>query len=446
MTSSPGFYLVSLGCPKNLVDSEGMATLLRRAGYLPADRPEEADLLIVNTCGFIAPAREESQAVLRELAQARRRGQKIIAAGCYAQRSPDELSAAIPGLDGLLGTRHWMEIVSLARRLVPTPPHAAEGRGEVLRAAVQGGSAYLKVADGCRRSCAFCAIPLIKGTAVSRPLEAILADARRLAERGVQEIILIAQDTSDYGFDLGLRDGLALLLDELVAAVPQVPWIRVMYAFPGRVTAHLIETLARHPQILPYIDIPLQHAHPAVLRRMRRPSDVEEMRRTVRRLRAALPDVAIRTTFLVGFPGETEEEFQTLLDFVAEMEFDRAGVFTYSHEEGTPAYALPDDVPEEVKAERRERLMELQQGISLRKNQALIGRRLDVLVEGVGDGLSVGRSYRDAPEIDGLVLVPTELPVGEIVPVRITEALEYDLVGELAARRGRRRRIPAPPQ
>jgi ribosomal protein S12 methylthiotransferase len=463
MSKSRRFYLISLGCPKNLVDSAGMATLLEHAGYTTATTPEEADLLIVNTCGFIAPAREESVAVLRELAQARRPGQRIIAAGCYSQRSPHELVEAVAGIDGLIGTRRWMDIVTLVEQLdVSLPaslhPLVAKRQGGVKKAqpviyhlpettevgqdvpgvprvAVQGASAYLKLADGCRRSCAFCAIPLIKGPAVSRPPEAILADARWLAERGVREIILIAQDTTDYGHDLRMfrqgraQEGLVELLERLVAAVAQVTWIRLMYAYPGRVTERLIETMARHPQILPYLDIPLQHAHPRVLRRMRRPADVERVRRTVERLRAVMPEVVIRTTFLVGYPGETEAEFQVLLDFVTEMEFDHVGVFTYSHEEGTAAARLKDNVPSEVKEERRERLMAVQQRISLERNRALVGRMLDVLIEGQGDGLSVGRSTRDAPEIDGLVLVQTELPVGKIVPVRITAALEYDLVG-----------------
>jgi ribosomal protein S12 methylthiotransferase len=447
------FYLISLGCPKNLVDSAGLATLLEQAGYTAADVPEQADLLVVNTCGFIEPAREESRAVLQELVQARRPGQRIVAAGCYSQRCPDELAQAVPGVDGLIGTRRWMDILTLVGQLderrartvgqelichLPETPVAGQEVAGVPRVAVQGASAYLKLADGCRRSCAFCAIPLIKGPAVSRPPEAVLADAAWLAGRGVQEIILIAQDTTDYGRDLGMREGPALskaeglaeLLERLAAAVPQVPWVRLMYAYPDRITERLIETMARHRQILPYLDIPLQHAHPGVLRRMRRPADVERVRRTVEQLRVAMPEIAIRTTFLVGYPDETEVEFQTLLDFVAEMGFDRVGVFTYSHEAGTPAARLADDVPPEVKEERRERLMVVQQPISLAKNQALVGRTLDVLVEGQGEGLSVGRSYRDAPEIDGLVLVQAELPVGKIVPVHITGALEYDLVGE----------------
>ncbi len=440
MDQQQRFYLISLGCPKNLVDSTGLATLLERAGYTAADAPEEADLLIVNTCGFIEPAREESRAVLQELTHTRRPGQRIIAAGCYTQRYPDELVAAVPGIDGIIGTRRWMDIVTLAGRLRGTiekpvyhlPETRAVGQNapDVPRVAAQGASAYLKVGDGCRRSCAFCAIPLIKGTAVSRPPDDILADVHWLAEWGIQEIILVAQDTTNYGHDLGLREGIAELLEQIVTVAPQVPWVRMMYAYPDRVTKRLIKTMARHPQILPYLDIPLQHAHPAVLRRMRRPPDIAAVRHTIKRLRAVMPNVAIRTTCLVGYPGETEAEFRALLDFTAEMAFDRVGVFAYSHEQGTPAARLDDDVPPEVKEERRERLMEVQQPISLAKNQALVGQTLDVLIEGQGDGMSVGRSYRDAPEIDGLVLVQAELPIGEIVPVRITAALEYDLVGE----------------
>ncbi len=419
-----------------------MATLLERAGYVFVDSPEEASLLIVNTCAFIAPAREESRSVLQELARNKRPGQYLIAAGCYPQRSPDELIRAVPGIDALIGTRHWVDIVTLVRRLLDSraamkrerpvhhqSPTAMVQASDVPHVAIQGRSAYLRIADGCRRSCAFCAIPLIKGPAVSRPPDAVISDARWLAERGVQEIILIAQDTTDYGYDLGMKEGLAELLEQLVAAVPEVPWIRLMYAYPGRITERLIETMARHPQILHYLDLPLQHAHPDVLRRMRRPDDIDEVRRTIARLREALPGLALRTTFLTGYPGESEAEFQSLLDFVREIEFDRVGIFTYSHEEGTPAAQLADDVPAAVKEERRGKLMEVQQSISLAHNRRLVGKTLDVLIEGYGDGLSVGRSYRDAPEIDGLVLVEAKLPVGEIIPLYITGALEYDLIG-----------------
>jgi len=445
------FYLISLGCPKNLVDSEGIATLLQRAGYEPAAVPGEADLLIVNTCGFIEPAREESRAVLRDLAASKRPEQRIIAAGCYSERYPRELADEVPGIDALIGTRRWMDILDLVEQLegrekqpppaqpvyhLPEAPTVGQDTRGVIRAAAQGASAYLKLADGCRRACAFCAIPLIKGPAVSRPPEDILRDARRLADLGFQEIILIAQDTTDYGHDLDVEHGvdeqhpLATLLESLVERVPEVPWIRLMYAYPGQITERLIATMARHPQVLPYVDLPLQHADPDLLRRMRRPANVNRVRDTIGSLRDAMPEIAIRTTFLVGYPGETEEAFQTLLEFVEEMRFDRVGVFTYSEEEGTPAAELEDDVPAEVKEDRRERLMAVQQPISLGKNQELVGETLDVLIEGQDEGLSVGRSYRDAPEVDGLVLVQEELPIEELLPVRVVAAMTYDLIAE----------------
>ncbi len=300
----------------------------------------------------------------------------------------------------------------------------------MLRSALQGSSAYLKIADGCRRPCAFCSIPLIKGPAVSRRPEQIIAEAQTLADMGAQELILIAQDTTDYGSDLGLKDGLAALLEGLTRAVPGVPWIRVLYAYPGYVTDRLIEVMAGHPQILPYLDMPLQHAHPDTLLRMRRPANMEWVHRTLEKMRKALPALALRTTFIVGYPGETEAEFQTLLDFVNEIQFDRVGVFPFSFEPGTTSEPLGDPIPTEVKEERIERLMTLQSGISLERNQAWVGKTLPVLTEGSNDGITVGRSYRDAPEIDGLVFVDGELPIGQIQTVRITGALTYDLTGE----------------
>lgn len=445
------YFLLSLGCSKNTVDSHSMAALLESAGMRSTAHAHRAEVLIVNTCGFIASAREESLGALRKLAADKRPGQLLIAAGCLAQRAGAELATQVPGLDGVIGTRRWMDIVDLVRRLRarphPEPIYHLPGdaitvggdeRG-VLRAAVQGPSAYLKIADGCRRPCAFCAIPLIKGTAVSRPLERILAEARALRDRGVQELILIAQDTTDYGYDLGLRDGLAELLERLVAAVPDVPWIRIMYAYPGYVTERLISVMAAHRQILPYLDIPLQHADRRTLLRMRRPANIEWVHETIATLRAALPDLAIRTTFIVGYPGETDEEFETLIRFVEQLRFDRVGCFTYSFEPGTPSAALPDPVPEEVKSARRDLLMSTQQPISLARNQAWIGRTLEVLVEGhaeatdedghpTGETISLARSFRDAPEIDGYVLVEGELPTGALVPVRVTGALVYDLI------------------
>ncbi len=438
---SKRFHLVSLGCSKNTVDSESMAQLLGGAGYRATDKPGEAEVLIVNTCGFIGPAKKESVEVLNQLAQGKKRGQMLIAAGCLSQRYGAELMKWVPGLDGLIGTRRWMDIVDFVGKLRERPhpeplyhlPEEATVVGSdehgALRAAVQGASAYLKIADGCRRPCAFCAIPLIKGTAVSRPIESLLGEARQLEAQGVRELILIAQDTTDYGHDLGMRDGLSTLLEQLTLAAPGMDWIRIMYAFPGYVTDRLIETMATHPQIVRYLDMPLQHGHPLTLRRMRRPANVEWVHKTIAKMRAAMPDLAIRSTFIVGYPGETEEEFQTLLDFVEELRFDRVGVFTFSFEPGTESAQYGDPVPEEVKQERRERLMVVQQRISLEKNQAQIGKTLNVLVEGNGDGLSVGRSYRDAPEIDGMVIVDGEAPVGEMVPVRISGAMAYDLSG-----------------
>lgn len=435
------FYLVSLGCAKNTVDSDSMAQLLQRDGYRPVRNPERAEVLIVNTCGFIGPAREESLEVLRQMAAVKRAGQVLIAAGCLTQRYGMEVARQVRGVDGILGTRRWMDILQVVRQLRRGPhpqplyhlPDQAVTVGtdeqQTLRASVAGSSAYLKIADGCRRPCAFCAIPLIKGTAVSRPMEAILDEARRLRDAGVRELILIAQDTTDYGHDLGLRDGLAALLERLTAAVPDMDWIRILYAFPGYVTDRLIEVMATHSQILPYLDIPLQHAHPETLKRMRRPANVEAVRRTLAKMRTAMPGLAIRTTFIVGYPGETEEEFQTLLDFVDEMRFDRAGTFQYSFETGTPGEPLGDPIPPEVKEARYQRLMERQQAISLQINQSFLGRTLDVLIEGCSNGLSVGRSYRDAPEIDGLVLVEGQLEVGHILPVKITGAMAYDLTG-----------------
>jgi ribosomal protein S12 methylthiotransferase len=433
------YFMISLGCAKNTVDAESMGQLLDDAGHQAVGAPEEADLLIVNTCGFIEAARAESIGALRELAAARRPDQWLVAAGCLAQRYGRALAEQAPGLDGILGARRWMDVVALAERLrlgrrgplydLPDEGVVAPDPPGVLRAVVQGASAYLKIADGCRRPCAFCAIPLIKGAARSRPPEAIVAEARRLVQAGVLEIVLIAQDTTDYGRDLGLRDGLASLIDGILTAAPHLRWLRIMYAYPGAITLRLIETMARHPQVCHYLDLPLQHGHPDVLQRMRRPASLDRVRGQIEAAQAAMPDLALRTTFIVGFPGETEAEFAELELFVREMAFDKVGVFTYSHEEGTAAAALPDDVPPEVKGERYERLMALQQSISLARNQQQVGRRLEVLLEGAGDGLSLGRTYRDAPEIDGLAIIEEELPVGEMVRARIVGAMEYDLVG-----------------
>jgi ribosomal protein S12 methylthiotransferase len=421
-----------------------MVRLLKHQNHRLVDDPAQAEVLIVNTCGFIEDAREESIAELRELADQKRAGQLLIAAGCLSQYWGETLVKAVPGLDALLGTRRWNEILALIEDLqrhrgtaartylsLPGEPvlSSEDGGPQIAR---QGVSAYLKIAEGCSAPCAFCAIPLIKGPAVSRPVDAVVLDAVDAVHRGIKEIILIAQDTTAYGRDRGERDALPDLIESILSAAPALHWLRLMYAYPGKVSPRLIDVMAADARVCHYLDLPLQHAHPEVLRRMKRPANVERTARLIEHLRRAMPDIALRTSLIVGYPGETQSEFETLLDFVSEFRFDRVGVFQYSPEAGTPAAKLPEPVPEEVKAERYDRLMALQQGISLEINHAQVGRVLDVLIEGVGDGLALGRSYRDAPEIDGLVLVPQELAVGEIVPVQITGAMEYDLVGEVA--------------
>jgi ribosomal protein S12 methylthiotransferase len=437
------YFIASLGCAKNTVDSESMAILLNREGYQAVIDPLEAEFLIVNTCGFIHDARQESLDVLQELSDQKQPGQILIGAGCLTQRFPHLVTDQIKKIDGVFGTRRWMDIVQVAKTAgkprqpkplyhLPDVKTIGKEKEGLLRAAVQGGSAYLKIADGCRRSCAYCAIPLIKGTQVSRPINHIIQDAQALQEMNVQELVLISQDTSDYGADFKLKNGLVALLKELVPAVPDIPWLRILYTFPGFVTDELIDFMAAQPQILNYLDLPLQHAHPDVLKRMNRPSNMEWVYKTIARMRSAMPDLAMRTTFIVGYPGETEEEFNFLLDFIQEMQFDHLGAFTFSFEEGTPSAPLGDPIPQEVKQYRWEQIMLLQEQISLAKNQAWIGKTLPVLIEGHGDGVSVGRSYRDAPEIDGLVIIDgEELPVGTIVNAQFTDALPHDMIAKL---------------
>ena len=434
------FHIVSLGCAKNSVDADSMAQLLINAGYDLVTDPRRARVIIVNTCGFIGPAKEESFNALAEMAANKKSSQVLIAAGCLTQRYGAEVTRRAAGIDDILGTRRWMDIVDVvesrcgaghSESRYQLSGAAAVGSDEhgALRVSVEGASAYLKIADGCCRRCAFCIIPSIKGPAVSRPRESILAEARSLQDMGVREIILIAQNTTDYGYDLGLKNGLAHLLTEMTTAVPRVDWIRVLYAYPGGVTNELIEVMATHKQLVPYLDLPLQHAHPSTLRRMHRPANVDSVRNTLGKMRQAIPDLALRTTFIVGYPGETEKEFQTLLDFVEEIRFDKVGVFKFSFEPGTASEKLGDPIPDELKEERMKRLMEKQQAISLKRNRGFVGRILDVLIEGAGDDMSVGRSYRDAPKIDGLVLVKGQIPAGQLVPVRIERAMVYDLSG-----------------
>ncbi len=432
-----------MGCPKNEVDSEGIHRHMEQAGFRAVDAPQRADVLIVNTCGFIGDALDESVAALRELAAQKRASQRLIAAGCLAERVGEALLQQVDGIDAVLGTRRWSEIARLVRHVqsgrmplawTGDPEETAYGiwyeRAATPRMERQA-TAYLKIADGCSAPCAFCTIPMIKGPYRSRQEDAILAEAAALAASGTRELILIAQDTTSYGHDLGARR-LPQLLRALSTRVSGVRWIRLMYAYPQFVSQELMDVMAGTPNICRYLDLPLQHAHPDVLRRMRRPADMDAVRRLLASLRGAMPDIALRTTFIVGYPGETEAEFQALLDFMSEIRFDRVGIFAYSREEGTPAAELPAQIPDAVKQARRDRAMEHQQQISLARNMAFVGREMDVLIEGSGDGLSVGRTYRDAPEIDGLVLIAEEAPPGEFVRVRITGAMEYDLVGDIA--------------
>ena len=433
------FLIESLGCAKNTVDSNAMAALLQRAGMRAVVDAKKADVVIVNTCGFIRPAQEESVQVLNSYIKNKQKNQIVIAAGCLSERERGKLSEQTPGLDGALSTRRWMDILAVIQYLQgdrespylhfpPTEQFTVSHSG-IPAVAIQGASAYLKIADGCDRQCAFCAIPGIKGPMVSRHPEDVFRDARYLQQNGVKEIILIAQDSTAYGRDLGMQDGLPDLLEGLIPHIPQVPWVRVMYTFPGSISQRLITVMQTHTQILPYLDIPLQHAAPSVLKRMRRPSNITHVRELLAKMRAEISDLALRTTFIVGFPGETEDEFKALVQFIDDIKFDHVGIFPYYHEPGTPSYDLQDSVPEAVKNERIQTLAALQEEISLEKNQAWVGRQLDVLVEGNGDGVSIARSFRDAPEIDGLTFLDTIIEPGELVQAHITGAMIHDLIG-----------------
>jgi ribosomal protein S12 methylthiotransferase len=454
-----------------------MASLLSGAGYDQADSPSDADVVIVNTCAFLQAAVDESVGELRAVTEAKREGQIVIAAGCMSQRYAHEVPAWVPGVDGVLSTRSWPDIVpfvegvrgagkqvpgagnqtSMPLQLLGTPHSAlrtdpvwapiapVQPTAQIKRfqRKAKGPSAYVKISEGCDHKCAFCIIPAIRGKHISRPIEEIADEIRELSEQGVREAVLIAQDSTYYGVDLGLRDGLARLFDAIVDRAPDISWLRLMYAYPTQVTSGLVETMARHPQVAKYIDMPLQHAHPDMLRRMKRPNDVERTRRIVGELREAMPDIAIRTTFIVGFPGETEEEFKTLLRFLEEMQFDNVGMFTYSPEKGTPAAEMPGQVSEKLKHKRYKEAMLLQQKIAARKNRGMVGKTIDVLVDGTGtldDGkgrqvpIYAGRTYRQAPEVDGMVFIKApkegELRQGSMVKVRVTESTEYDLWGK----------------
>jgi ribosomal protein S12 methylthiotransferase len=430
------YHLTTLGCPKNTTDSERLVRELRRAGHAPVATVDDADVLIVNSCGFIDAAKQESAAVTRDLGAHKRPGQRLLVIGCWSQIEP-ERAAAVPGVDGTFGIEAWEAVSGWLGASEPvdipdTDPAPASG--------ARRATAYLKISDGCARPCTFCNIPAIKGRDFrSTPLDALVADAQRLTDEGVRELILVAQDSTAYGDDLGERDALPVLLERLAAETP-VQWLRLMYAYPGFVSDRLIETMAAIPQVCHYLDIPLQHGSPSVLKRMKRPHNMEMVQSTLDRLRTAMPDIAIRTTFLVGFPGETKAEFEELLDFVREARFDRAGCFAFSPQPGTPAAAMPGPVADRLKERRQRRLMAVQERIAADVNAALIGRELPILVESMegqttddGDPIFVGRSYRDAPEVDGLVFCQGVARPGSMPVVRITGSLGHDLLAQPAA-------------
>ena len=434
-------FIINLGCAKNLVDSNVISQMLTSAGYQHAYSMKEAKFIIVNTCGFIHDARVESQEVIADALKNRRKGQYVIASGCLSQRLNAELYQQFPSLDGLVGTRNLQDVLLLLDDLSQsdrpkqnTLPAYTKLMvdANISNTIIQGGSSYLKIADGCHRTCAFCAIPLIKGPLVSRSREAVIRDALSLQDAGVKEINLIAQDVTAYGLDRSESDALADLLTELLPQIPNVPWVRLLYTYPGMVTDRLIDLMAGNNQLLPYLDMPLQHADPTVLKAMSRPSNMDWVTNTIARMRRLIPNLVVRTTMIVGYPTESERSFEVLRDFVRDTEFDHLGVFTYSPEMDTSSYDLTDTIPLEVKEDRKAELMKLQANISLARLKQLKGKTLDLLVEGVNpeEHLLVGRTYRDAPEIDGLAIATGIAKEGDLVSIRVTNTTDYDIIGE----------------
>lgn len=429
--------LISLGCDKNLVDSEVMLGLLNKAGYQLTNDETEADVVVVNTCAFISDAKEESINTIIEMGELKKTGKlkKLIVAGCLSQRYKDEIMKELPEIDVIIGATNYDKIVeaigtdeeSIVDDINYTPRPIAE-RIVTTNASM----AYFKIAEGCNKLCTYCIIPHIRGRYRSMPMDSLIASAEKLASDGIKELVLVAQETTLYGVDLYGEKKLPELLTKL-SEIEGIEWIRLLYCYPEEITDELIEVMATNPKICHYVDIPIQHSENAILKRMGRRTSREDIVELVGRLRTAMPDIAIRTTLISGFPGETQELHDGLVDFVDECEFDRLGVFTYSPEEGTPAAEYEDQVDGELAAKWRDEIMELQQEISYEKNQQMIGSTQKVLIEGylVDDDVYVGRTYRDAPGVDGIVFVsaPYELISGSFVDVKITEANEYDLTG-----------------
>ena len=436
MAHKPTIALSHLGCEKNRIDSEHMLGLLAQAGYQIDSNEELADYVIVNTCSFIQAAREESVRTLVELAEANK---KIVITGCMAQHFQSELLAELPEAVAVVGSSDYHKITKVIERaeageriteISAQPNYIADETVPRYRTTTEG-VAYLRVAEGCDYNCAFCIIPHLRGKQRSRTIESIVAEAKLLAEQGVQEIILISLITTNYGVDLYGRPKLAELLQELGKV--DVPWIRMHYAYPTGLTPKVIEAIKKTPNILPYLDLPLQHSHPEILKRMNRPWQGNVNDSIIEQIKESLPEAVLRTTFIVGFPGETEAQFSHLIEFVRRHQFDHVGVFTFSPEEGTAAYNLPGQLPESVKIARRNTLMETQQSIAAQRNQACVGTTVDVLIEQENPttGELIGRSARFAPEVDGLVYIRGEASLGSIVTVEITSADIYDLYGEV---------------
>ena len=420
--------MISLGCAKNLVDSEMLVGGLKQENYEMVKNSDDADILIVNTCGFLESAREESVDVILEASELRKSGKvkKLIVMGCFSERYSPELREEIPEVDEFFGTQDHAEVLSY----LTGKPHTKADPDYFRSLLTPNHYAYLKIAEGCDNGCSFCSIPLMRGLQKSQPVEWNLQEARRLAANGVKELLVIAQDSTSYGWDLTPRSSLHELMDEL-DKVKGLEWIRLHYAHPAHLHREMIERFEKLAKLVQYIDMPVQHGSDKILKDMRRGLNSDGIRKRIESLRNTCPEIAIRTSIIVGFPGETDEDFKQLYNFVEEVGFDRLGVFTYSEEEGTHGASLNDDVPPEIKTERMDAIMMLQQDINLNKNQALVGKNERVLIDRHSEnGTSIGRSYRDAPEVDNFIRIDGELPIGEFIDVKITDASEYELIGE----------------